>query len=157
MFRTLARTAALALLLCASGANAQDAYVPVEKRLTAEQMRATGLDQLSAAQLALLNSLLNQERAEALGEARAAERAVAAREAAAAREPIESRILGRFGGWQRGTLLSFENGQQWRVTEGELNIRAVESPRASVRPGMTGAWYLRVEGQTPVAKVTRVK
>lgn len=155
MFRPVA--IALALLLAAGPVRAQDAYVPIEKRLTTEQLRATGLDQLSAAQLELLNRLLNEDRADALGAARAEERAVASREAAAAREPVESRILGAFRGWERGTLLTFENGQQWRVTEGELNIRAVDSPKASVRPGLSGAWYLRVDGQTPTAKVTRVK
>lgn len=155
MFRATAL--ALVLMLAAGSAQAQDAYTPIEKRLTGEQMRATGLDQLSAAQLELLNRLLKEDRADALGAVRAEERAVAARATEAAREPVESRIVGAFRGWQPGTLLTFENGQQWRVSEGELNIRAVDSPKASVRPGLVGAWYLRVEGQSPTAKVTRVK
>ena len=152
----LATLAGLLALLVANPARAQDTYTPIEKRLTAEQLRATGLDQLSTAQLELLNQLLEQERSAAVTAARTAERAVAVREAPS-REPIESRITGTFRGWQPGTVLTFDNGQQWRVTEGELNIRAVPSPRVSVRPGLVSAWYLRVEGQAPTAKVVRVK
>lgn len=155
MLRFAAVAGVLALLV-ANPTQAQDAYTPIEKRLTAEQLRATGLDQLSAAQLELLNRLLEQERSAAVTAVRTAERAVAVREAPS-REPVESRITGTFRGWQPGTVLAFENGQQWRVTEGDLNIRAVPSPRVSVRPGMVGAWYLRVEGQSPTAKVVRVK
>ena len=155
MLRPAALAGVLALLV-ASPAQAQDAYTPIERRLTAEQLRATGLDRLSAAQLELLNQLLEQERSVAVTAARTAERAVAVREAPP-REPVESRITGTFRGWRPGTLLTLENGQQWRVTEGELNIRAVPSPMASVRPGLVGAWYLRVEGQSPTAKVVRVK
>ena len=39
-------------------------YVEVERRLTAEQMRATGLDTLSPEQLALLNRLLRDTQGE---------------------------------------------------------------------------------------------
>ena len=156
MGRTTVVAAALASLLVAGAALAQSGYTPIEQRLNPEQLRATGLDQLSAAQLELLNHLLEQERAADVTAARTAERAVAA-QAAPSREPVESRIHGSFRGWQPGTVLTLENGQQWRITEGELNIRAVPSPMASVRPGLVGAWYLRVDGQSPTAKVVRVK
>lgn len=52
---------ALILLAMASVVGAEAAYVDVERRLTREQLRATGLDTLSPAQLKLLNQLLREE------------------------------------------------------------------------------------------------
>mgnify|MGYP006386449425 FL=1 len=52
------------LVLMASGlaAVAQPAYVPIEQRLSAEQLKATGLDTLSSEQLAALNDVLREDR-----------------------------------------------------------------------------------------------
>ncbi len=46
------------LLLYSLDVVAQQAYVDLERRLTADQLRATGLDTLSASQLEMLNRLL---------------------------------------------------------------------------------------------------
>src|SRR5688572_2586136 len=51
----------LALSFAPATAMAQQAYVDIEQRLTAEQRHATGLDKLSLAQLELLNRLLREE------------------------------------------------------------------------------------------------
>lgn len=58
-----AKSLGLFLLLMASGlcAVAQPAYVPIEQRLSPEQLKATGLNTLSPAQLAALNKLLSEE------------------------------------------------------------------------------------------------
>src|SRR5688500_5187032 len=53
----------LALSFAPAAAMAQQAYVDIERRLTAEQRHATGLDTLSPAQLELLNRLLREESA----------------------------------------------------------------------------------------------
>lgn len=147
------RLVCTALLLAASFAHAQSAYVPIEKRLTVQEMRDTGLDQLAPAQLALLNRLLESDRARAVSAARDEVETATRR---ADRLPVESRIQGAFRGWRVGEVLVLENGQRWRVTEGDLNVRPIASPKASIRPGLVSGWYLRVEGQTPVAKVSRV-
>lgn len=146
----LAATLALA---CALPAAAQQPRVPIEQRLTADQMRATGLDQLTPAQLALLNQLLEQERAAVVESTR--EQSRSEREAPA-RVATEGRIRGRFNGWQAGTVITLEDGKRWRVTEGDYTTRAVESPRASIKPGMFSGWYLQVEGHIPTAKVRPV-
>jgi len=52
------------LLLASSAAAAQAGQVDIEKRLTPEQLHATGLDTLSPAQLQLLNRLLREESAQ---------------------------------------------------------------------------------------------
>jgi hypothetical protein len=141
---------AIPCLLASSLVVAQGKYVPVEQRLTPDQMRETGLDRLTSAQLDLLNRLLEADRATAVSVARA--------EASKRpeRQPVEGRIRGTFRGWQVGQVVTLEDGQRWRVTEGDMTTRAIESPMASIRPGLVSGWYLRVEGQTPVAKVTPI-
>jgi hypothetical protein len=59
-----AKSLGLFLILMASGlwAVAQPAYVPIEQRLSPEQLKATGLNTLSPAQLAALNKVLSEEK-----------------------------------------------------------------------------------------------
>lgn len=132
---------------------AQSTYRPIEQRLTAEQMTATGLDALSPAQLALLNRLLADEQAAVVSKVRVE---AAASPNRPARQPVESTIRGTFRGWSPGTVLTLENGQQWKVVEGDLTVRASVAPRVTVRPGVLSGWYLQVEGQTPTARVSPV-
>ena len=53
--------AAAAALFFATAAAAEQPYVDLEKRLTADELRQTGLDTLTPAQLALLNRLLRYD------------------------------------------------------------------------------------------------
>ncbi|HEY4555456.1 MAG TPA: hypothetical protein VIG68_03345 [Lysobacter sp.] len=144
-----------ALLAVAGSAVAQDARAPIEQRFTPEQMRATGLDRLSASELALLNRLLQDERS---AEARAK---IGLRAARAEAEPeetsVESAIRGEFRGWSPGSVIELENGQAWRVIEGELVTRRLAAPKATVSRSLMGSWQLQVEGQTPRAKVRRIR
>lgn len=57
------------LCLAPLAALAAEPYVAIEQRLTAEQRKATGIDTLSPQQLALLNRLLSEDRAEAVQDA----------------------------------------------------------------------------------------
>ncbi len=60
----LVKSLGLFLLLMASGlwAVAQPSYVPLEQRLSPEQLKATGLNTLSPSQLAALNKVLSEEK-----------------------------------------------------------------------------------------------
>lgn len=146
---------AIALLLAAGTAYAGKAYVPLEQRLSAEQMHATGLDALSAEQLALLNQLLSEDRNVAMQQAIEAD---ARERKQLAATPINSAIKGLFRGWQAGTVFELENGQRWRVEHGDYYAgRGTQNPKASVRPGKLGGWYLWVEGVRVGARVVRVE
>lgn len=143
----------------------QTLHVNIEQRLTSEQMRATGLDQLTPAQLELLNRLLGEQ-----VEARAQERAeVIARSQPPARprdegsliglndEPIHARLKGTVAGWEPGTVFELDNGQQWKVLKGKMKLsRPLESPEIVVVPGVAGRWFLQVEEDTPKARVYRI-
>lgn len=157
----------LVLAFAAFAAHAQEAYRPLEQRLSAEQMRATGLDRLSAEQLALLNRLLREEQSVQAQAVRAEARAEAEQERSRGgvfkrdREPIVSKIQGTFQGWSAGTRFTLANGQTWRVIDTpEYYVpksKAVDGPAVAITPGLLGGWYLQVEGQGPRAKVQEVR
>lgn len=148
------RSLGLFLILMASGlwAVAQPAYVPLEQRLSPEQLKATGLDTLSPEQLAALNTLLREETLQttvaplspaapalaALPEMPAAPAAAQAPMAAPQEpvapppadkpllgfndKPIVSRLKGTITGWDEGTVFELENGQQWKVLKGRMKL-----------------------------------
>lgn len=148
------RSLGLFLLLMASGqwAVAQPAYVPLEQRLSPEQLKATGLDTLSPAQLAALNTLLREDALQtavaplsptaqasaALPEMTAAPAAAQAPMAAPQKpvapppadkpllgfndKPMVSRLKGTLTGWDEGTVFELENGQQWKVLKGKMKL-----------------------------------
>ncbi|MEJ1096960.1 MULTISPECIES: hypothetical protein [unclassified Pseudoxanthomonas] len=147
---------ASALLMHATVAQAERNYVPIEKRLTAEQLKSTGLDQLSAAQLELLNSLLSEEQKTVVEatKAESVERPSGKRFSGVGTQPINTRLKGEFRGWSKGTIFNLENGDRWRVIEGDYYaLKAIVDPKVQVTPGKISGWYLRVEGHNPSAKV----
>ena len=162
----------LALLLVSAVAVAAPPYVELEKRLTPEQMRATGLDTLTPAQLAALNAVLrgDVEQVQADAEARIAQakaQSATARAAAAQDDqsrfvgfmdqPIRTRVKGPVAGWEPGTVFVLENGQQWKVLKGSLTLRKpLESPEIQLVPGIAGRWFLQIDEDTPRPRVYRI-
>lgn len=148
--RNLFFIAALIAVFAPSVAHAERPYVAIEQRLSAEQMRATGLDQLSAEQLTLLNRLLRDEQTVVVAESK---RDVQKQ----AEEPVSSTIRGEVRGWEKGTVFELENGQRWQVVDGEYySTSRLTNPKATVRPGLLSSWYLRIEGISVGAKVKRI-
>ncbi len=137
----------------------KDSYVPIEQRLSGAQMQQTGLDKLEPAQLALLNRLLGEEQASVVETAKAQ----GSREASAGRltsrdtQPLTGRIAGEIRGWSKGDVLTLENGQRWRVIQGDLFLRKpVSNPEVHITISNMGAWHLQIEGQNQRAKVERL-
>ncbi|MFC5577291.1 hypothetical protein ACFPOA_04580 [Lysobacter niabensis] len=150
--RLLAHAIALLGVFAPAVASAERPYIAIEQRLTAQQIQATGLDQLNAEQLSLLNQLLREEQASVAVESAAAERE---RKVDA---PVSSSLKGEFRGWQAGTVFELENGQRWRVVDGEYYTPTrLANPKVTVKPGLLGSWYIRIEGVSIGAKVRRVE
>lgn len=150
----------IAILLAPAGsAWAGGDYVDIEKRLTAAQLQATGLDQLSTEQLRLLNALLSDEQQSVVKAAKAeSEKRVLGtwfgREGA---EPVASTLVDDFRGWAPGTIFNLENGQQWRVIEGKYYVgKPTQGVKVLVTPGKISGWYMQMQGHNPRAKVQRV-
>lgn len=173
--RWLLRSAGLAIMFSASFAVfAQSAYVDIEKRLTAEQRRATGLDGLATEQLALLNALLRDGEAARIAEAKEEAKTEVRVEAARNRPvmsgpradsgfiglndaPIRSRVKGEVRGWAPGDVFVLENGQQWKVLKGGMTLsKPLQSPEIVVVPGVAGRWFLQVDEDMPKARVYRI-
>jgi hypothetical protein len=156
-----ARLLALAALLPLS--TTALAQQKIEQQMSHEQFKATGLEKLSAAELANLNAWLagklEVETAKAAEDARQESgddrRGMVERES---REPVAGAIAGEFGGFGKGRQYTLENGQVWQqIDEASLTAR-LDNPKVRITPGlMGGTWYLAVDGYNTRAKVQRVK
>lgn len=154
----------IAALLFVAPLQAQE-FAPIEKRMSAEEFKAAGLDKLSAAELAHLNQWLNGNLPgeAALEAAREQGRQEVVRKNRGffdfgSDEPIESRLVGEFRGFARNREYTLENGQVWQQTDDATlyGVRA-QNPEVRIRPGALGAWWLRVGNNATQAKVKRVK
>lgn len=162
------KSLSLVLLLMATSLTtaAQSSNVPLEKRLTTEQMQATGLNTLSAKQLALLNQLLQEQTTQAIevavekntAEVKASTPVAPMAVPVLSNEPFKSRIIGSFGGWQTGTVFTLENGQQWQVNKGNAKLpKPLNDPTVDVKISLVGKWYFEFNEDLPRAMVTRIK
>lgn len=139
---------ALALAFCGV-ASAATPYVPLEQRLSAEQLRETGLDTLSAEQLAALNRVLQGEAVATQAPPKAAMPLLGVDV-----QSIQSRLKGTITGWQEGTVFELENGQQWKVLKGYMTLpKPMQNPEVRVVPGIAGRWFLEVHEDYPKARV----
>lgn len=171
------RTALLALaclLACAPIAHGAS-YVPLEQRLTPQQMDETGLSSLTAAQRAALDTILRGE-ADAAATANAVAAPVTSSTTAATPspaaapprapgpriglddEPIAARAMGTIAGWEPGTVFTLDNGQRWAVLKGKVTLKAPrENPEILVIPSIAGRWFLQVDEDLPSARVYLVE
>ena len=72
-------------------------------------------------------------------------------------DSIESRIVGRFEGWNASSRIKFENGQVWQVSDDSSRFLDLNNPRIVVRRGALGAFYLEIDGTNHSPKVKRVQ
>lgn len=150
---------AATLLLATPLAWAQH-YVPIEQRLSADQLREVGL---SPQQLQLLNRMLgeaeaNRPAASSEASAYTSADAVPAMHIGLDEGPVHSKVQGVVEGWEPGTVFVLENGQQWKVLKGAMRLRqAMQSPEIEVVPGIAGRWFLQVDEDLPKARVYRIR
>ena len=127
-------------------------YLPLEQRLSAEQLQQVGL---SAQQLQLLNRMLS-EAAPSPAPA-AATPTPAPMQIGLEEGPVHSSVQGTVEGWGPGTVFVLANGQQWKVLKGQMRLRAaLQSPEIEVIPGIAGRWFLQVDEDLPKARVYRI-
>jgi len=173
MWKTLGSFVLVLALLPLAAPAGSSTHVDIEKRLTAEQRHATGLDTLTAEQLRLLNQLLRDT---ATADGAVSDGSTVATTSAGATVnngvdtassprnqvglqdgPIKARLKGQVAGWQPGTVFELDNGQRWQVLKGEMTLRKpLEAPEILVVPGIAGRWFLQVDEDAPKARVFRI-
>lgn len=150
---------ALALSFTPFAALAEPPYVGIEQGLTAEQLRVTGLDTLSPAQLEALNRLLREKSAKTAKADGSPGKDPPSRASYIGLDdqPISSRLKGSVSAWAPGSIFELENGQQWKVLKGNMKLRkALQAPEVLVIPGVAGRWFLQVDEDLPKARVYRI-
>jgi len=150
---------AIAMLLGLPAFAGERAWVPIEQRLSVEQLRATGLDSLSGQQLALLNRLLSEDRAADLraADTQRTQDEAGMRPRRTPAQTVNAIVPGSSRAWTQGQTLLLDNGQRWRVVDSGVNFpRPITDAKVTIAPGMLGAWYLRMDDGTPPIKVQRV-
>ncbi|MBU8975479.1 MULTISPECIES: hypothetical protein [unclassified Lysobacter] len=158
--RLAALAVSVALMPLATTALAQQ---KIEQQMSYEQFKASGLDKLSAAELANLNAWLDGKLE--VETAKAAEvakqetsddrRGLLERES---RDPVTAALAGGFTGFGKGRSFTLDNGQVWQQIDDASLSAKLDKPQVRITPSLVGgAWYLSVEGYNTRAKVQRVK
>lgn len=70
---------------------------------------------------------------------------------------LASSVVGKFEGWDRGTLIKLANGQVWRVEDDSSEVVYLDSPKVTLRRGSLGAVYIDIEGARGAPRVRRVQ
>lgn len=143
----------------------------LQQQMSSAEFKAAGLDKLSAGELATLNRWLQGKVEAATTQAVAAVREEAREEGRqevivknrgffdfGSSEPVTGVLQGEFRGFGQGRTYTLENGQVWEQTDSTVvsGVRK-QSPKVSIKPGVMGVWYMKVEGVNTQAKVRRTK
>jgi hypothetical protein len=72
-------------------------------------------------------------------------------------QAVESRIPGRFEGWEPRSKIQLANGQVWQIADDSSQYFYLDNPKATIRRGALGAFYLEIEGSNVTARVRRVQ
>jgi hypothetical protein len=135
-------------------------FSSVEEQMSSRDFKAAGLEKLSPAELAALNSWIrsNPSTTGAVYNRAAEDRVRVGFNDSESRDVVTSNIVGEFKGFSGGSTFKLDNGQVWQVESGELvGIKAMTNPKVTIRPGLVGGWRLQVDGYNSVAKVKRVQ
>lgn len=168
---------AMAAILFTQFALADTSFSSLEEQMTGKDFKASGLDKLSAGELATLNAWIRSRSLATLDAPKAGSGAIYTGTAAAGagqssdlrgfetdqtrkadRSTITSRIVGTFTGWDGQTVFTLENGMIWeQADKDKFYVKAVENPVVNIEPGMFRTWKLSVEGHDSNCRVERIQ
>ena len=162
-FLSLLLIAAFSLPLLAA-----DELPSIEDLMTEDELRATGVDDLSARQIEALNEWLvrfrDGEISEAIAEAPSAAETPGSSQAVSDVYPpprertiIESRIDGEFNGWTGRTRFTLQNGQIWEQRRGRRWKITLDNPEVRLSQNFMGAWEMEVVSEGRSIGVRRLR
>ncbi|MFI5336555.1 MAG: hypothetical protein ACHQ5A_07210 [Opitutales bacterium] len=73
-------------------------------------------------------------------------------------EPIHTRIMGDFRGWEGATVYTMENGQVWQQTDRENRFfPKIVNPEVILEPSKLFGWKMKLVGEGLWIRVRRIK
>ena len=67
---------------------------------------------------------------------------------------VESRLAGKFTGWEGRAVLTLENGQRWQIANGGSYMTPpLASPKVTIVPANLGGFWMTIEGVASRVKV----
>lgn len=151
----------IAALATGGAASAAGDFSTLEERMTDAEFRAAGLDRLTAEELANLNDWLARRNLSTRPAPTGGSQGFKP-EGLLGDPGDRSRIVSRATSNQDeigvGTTIALENGQSWRVTDGNLSLSGGLAGRTvTIEPALLGSWLLKVEGYNRSLRATRVR
>jgi hypothetical protein len=70
---------------------------------------------------------------------------------------IDSTIDGPFDGWLPRSQIKLANGQVWEIADGSQAAYDLRSPKVKITRGVSGSFFLAVEGVAQTPRVRRLK
>jgi hypothetical protein len=126
---------------CLPAGLAQNEAAGIEQQMTPSEFKAAGLEKLSPAELAKLNSWLQGYREQAVKQA---VKTAVAREEKTKMQLVVSRIDGVWNGAVSGDVIRLEDGTAWRVAnKGEHYGGYADHPAVAIFKSLFG-WKMRV-------------
>lgn len=72
-------------------------------------------------------------------------------------DSIQSYIPGRVDGWLPGTRFRLANGQVWEISDGSRAAHDLRDPRVRVTRGLSGSFFMEIDGAARTPRVRRVE
>lgn len=164
--KMLTQSLLLAALCITSAAIADTAPdFDVMHDMSAADFRATGLDQLSDAQIKALDAWFaayQQQHPLSCGAAApaAAVPALVAAPAPATTDtyPMAAHIAGEFHGWGGSTRVTLDNGEVWeQIDDVMVTAGRVTNPKVTITRGLLNSFYMTVDGVRDTVQVKRIR
>jgi hypothetical protein len=70
---------------------------------------------------------------------------------------IDSAIDGSFDGWLPRGQLKLANGQVWEISDGSQAAYNLKNPQVKITRGVSGSFFMAIEGVAQTPRVRRVK
>ncbi len=77
--------------------------------------------------------------------------------AASPHEQLESRIPGKFEGWESRTEFRLANDQVWAINDGSRAYYQLVDPKVTITRGVLGSFFMKIEGVAQSPKVKRLR
>lgn len=121
--------------------------------MTAEELSASGLDQLSSDEIDVINRWLARYTALDAESVRSASPAVREIENAA----LRSQIDGQFNGWNGPTRFHLKNGQIWETRSQRRYVYSAVDPEVEITRNWMGIYRMRIVESGQAINVRRVE